>query len=247
MDYYAVLDLDRTATLSEIKTSFRNKLKQLHPDLNNKNFITSAINKSDNSELLHLIRAYTILSNPLKRKRYNKDSTHISDLIRRKRKIFDYEKFLMERQHIFAYRAKLFLYDLVYKTGEKAEQIYEKILKQKKKLLLKNELGKLDYFDSLYLLAENYQKKNTAQNMQMTFDLYLEIFQLEERYEYFKDYMLVVTENIFELLEKHIETGAMNIYSPSLERLLDRIAHWRFPRNVIRKAKSLKKIAKRCK
>ena len=63
-DYYEVLGLARTATQDEIKQAFRKLALQFHPDHNE---------EADAEEKMKEINeAYSVLSNPDKRARYDK-------------------------------------------------------------------------------------------------------------------------------------------------------------------------------
>ena len=247
IDYYSILDIDISSDISEIKASFRNKLKLLHPDLQGdiqNSFIKSTIDYSTNNELLQLIQAYTVLSNPIKRKRYDKHILKVPLYVQRNKKKFNYEVFLNERQHIFSYRTKLFLYDLVYKSGDKAIVIYENILFEKKKLLLKSELGRFDYIDCLALVIEYYQERFTQGDTDKCIVLYREIFHLEQQIHYFKDYMDVLAEQIQDLLERYILTYPKESIQQkdTLKDLLGYMINWDFSLPIIKRTRELQKL-----
>lgn len=61
-DYYKVLEVSPTATLGEIKRSYRRLARQYHPDLNQ---------KALDSHIKLLNEAYEILRDPLKRAAYD--------------------------------------------------------------------------------------------------------------------------------------------------------------------------------
>ncbi|MCP4760910.1 MAG: J domain-containing protein, partial [archaeon] len=63
-DYYKVLDVNKTATLKEIKYAYIKLAKKYHPDRNH--------NINEAEKIFKAIeRAYSILSNPKERKKYD--------------------------------------------------------------------------------------------------------------------------------------------------------------------------------
>lgn len=62
MNHYEILEVSKTASLSEIKSSFRRKVKKVHPDLNP---------GVDDQEFLRLNEAYEVLSDPTTRSLYD--------------------------------------------------------------------------------------------------------------------------------------------------------------------------------
>lgn len=62
-DYYAILGIEKTATESEIKLAFRNKAKQLHPDINKE--------IASKTSFQELNEAYSVLSDPESRRKYD--------------------------------------------------------------------------------------------------------------------------------------------------------------------------------
>lgn len=63
-DYYEVLEVERTATIEEIKKAYRKKALQYHPDKN-------PDNKEAEEKFKEAAEAYEVLSNPDKRQRYD--------------------------------------------------------------------------------------------------------------------------------------------------------------------------------
>src|SRR5579864_9541355 len=63
-DYYSVLGVPRTASDKEIKQAYRKLARQYHPDVNPND-------KNAESRFREINEAYTVLSDPEKRKRYD--------------------------------------------------------------------------------------------------------------------------------------------------------------------------------
>ena len=64
VDYYQILDVNPSATLNEIKQSFRTLALKYHPD-KNKN------SESSKEKFMQIIEAYEVLSDQYARKRYD--------------------------------------------------------------------------------------------------------------------------------------------------------------------------------
>jgi curved DNA-binding protein len=68
-DYYAILNVERKATLSTIKQAYRQLARRLHPDVNP--------NDEAAAEHFKLINeAYEVLSNPTQRRQYDRYGPH---------------------------------------------------------------------------------------------------------------------------------------------------------------------------
>ncbi|MBD2106193.1 DnaJ domain-containing protein [Nodosilinea sp. FACHB-13] len=68
-DYYAVLKVNRQASLLAIKQAYRKLARQLHPDLNPNNAAAAEQFKALNE-------AYEVLSDPAKRHQYDRYGVH---------------------------------------------------------------------------------------------------------------------------------------------------------------------------
>lgn len=73
MDPYSILDLDQTASTREIKKSFRDKARKLHPDAN------PGQSKEDADRFKDLVAAYEVLTDPDKRAAYDRGEYNIDN------------------------------------------------------------------------------------------------------------------------------------------------------------------------
>lgn len=71
-DYYKILEVSKTATDKEIKTAFRKLVRKYHPDLN-------PDNKEAEAKFKEVNEANEVLSDPEKRKKYDKYSQYGED------------------------------------------------------------------------------------------------------------------------------------------------------------------------
>jgi len=62
-NYYCLLEIDRRATLNDIKTAYRKLALEFHPDVN--------LDKDSEEKFKAIGEAYAVLSDPYKRKMYD--------------------------------------------------------------------------------------------------------------------------------------------------------------------------------
>ena len=65
IDYYKILEIDKSATVDDIKKAYRKMARKYHPDLNPNDAVAVAKFKENNE-------ANEVLSNPENRKKYDK-------------------------------------------------------------------------------------------------------------------------------------------------------------------------------
>lgn len=217
--------------------------------------------------VLDIISASRILLDPEQRKAYDElrdggvsyqsfrfDRTHeYIDVpnpyfaARRAKRVFDYEKFLHERQHLFSYRAKFFLYDLLQKNGDQALRIYTEMERANELAALQKFLGRRDFFDCVFLLAEHC-KDAAADNERYApraLGLYLEIGRLERIKPYFKDYMEEVADHILFLLGRY-RNAICEEYAPSaLQNAFDFMMQWNIPEKTKKELRARRVMAVR--
>ena len=256
-NYYSLLEVEPTASTDEIKKAFRKKLKQFHPDaalasqedqlhmLDDTTFAHTGYNTSPLSSenvIVDIITASRVLLNPQKRRLYDASlhpqySTIPNQYYNTKKspRVFNYEKFLEKRQHIFAYKAKLFLYDIMRQQGERAAKIYNELEQSRTLLLLQKHVGWYNFFDSVFLIAEYYHM-NITHNISYSTEavrLYMEVGRLEKIQSYFKDYIDEVADRILWILTRYPECFT----TITRKTIVTEMQTWNISRAVRRKVK----------
>lgn len=88
-DYYKILNVNRNSTQEEIKKSYRELALKFHPDRN-------PDDKSSEEKFKEISEAYEILSNDLKRAKYNEKIT-FSKFTFNQRNVYDFDSFTKEQ------------------------------------------------------------------------------------------------------------------------------------------------------
>jgi len=174
IDYYEVLGVEPCCSTQELKKSFRKKAKELHPDLGNNN------SSSDDAAMKLLIKAYTVLSNPEKRREYDREISFL-----RNKKEFNYQSFLKERTHDPLSQSKLVFYDLLHDYEDEAIHIYEQMTSVDK-WFLETHMEREDFMDCAFLLAEEYERRNKYIE---AYNLLTKIVEYETQRPYFRHFM----------------------------------------------------------
>ena len=140
VDYYEVLGIKENASLAEIKKSFREKAKKIHPD-------TEAGKEGSDEEIKRLLAAYSILSNPTKRREYEQTRR------KRIRDKFDYRDFLKQQKADLISQSKLIFHDLLHNHEEEALFLFEELVLNLD-FALEDYMDREDFMDCAFLLAE---------------------------------------------------------------------------------------------
>ncbi len=201
-NYYKVLQVNRFASPSEVRASFRRLAKIHHPDL-----------RRDEREEAHarmrvIIEAYRILIDSRKRAIY--------DLRFRGRLERDGNGGLRERLEKKAHdpyaRAHLVLYDLVNSRPAAALDNYERLAKGNgngggggaDRLL--SLLGYADCLDCLFLLAEAYQNRS---RFRASLEHYETALREDLKWNYFRDFRKEILARIRNLYVRHLARDAV--------------------------------------
>jgi len=180
-NHYELLGINQSASPAEIKKAFREKAKQLHPD----------IAGSERAEAMRkLISAYEVLSNHDRRFEYDKAYSRFI-----KKCGFDYRKWLSEQEDPSC-QAKLIFFELLHLEEERAIEIWRK--NGGLDFQMEKHIDREDWMDCSFILAEELDKRGCSLE---AFKLLAAILAEERRKPYFKLFTVEI-ENFIKLLVK---------------------------------------------
>ena len=165
-NYYELLGTASNASAAEIKKAFREKAKQLHPDI---------AGSAQAEAMRKLIGAYEILSNAERRFEYDKAYSRFINKCG-----FDYRIWLNEQDDPSC-QAKLIFYELLRLEEEKAIAVWRK--NGGLAFRMEKYMDREDWLDCQYILAEELDKRGFSFE---AFKLLAAILGEERRRPYFK-------------------------------------------------------------
>lgn len=176
-DYYQVLGADPKDSQERIKRCFRQRAKELHPDL-------TALDHDQAAERMRrLLDAYGVLGDRDRRSEY--------DRLRPRRRRFDYRSFLRSRADPVSL-AKLVLYDLMRSRDREALATFGQL-----ELRIGSDLASLldydDFMDCAYLLAEALERDGRYDK---ACEYYLRVYHAEAARPYFRHFIAEVVERM---------------------------------------------------
>lgn len=177
---YEILGISPDATQKDIKDAYRRQVKAVHPDLNSGD-------PSGVERMKDLVRAYEVLGDEDRRTEY--DRTYGSLFFESD---FDYAEFLRSRGDDRESQAKLVFYDLLHDNPDEALQIFDSLVAAGD-FELSRYLGREDFMDCAFLLAEEYESR---QDFRRAFDLLAAIVRFERQKPYFRHFMVEVHERL---------------------------------------------------
>ena len=183
-DYYNVLGVPYEAGSREVKSAFRRRAKQQHPDLRRDTGSRAAGARAADAAMRLLLEAYRVLSDPEKRRAYDRS-------IRRKAAEeggFDYRSFLKARQHDPESQAKLVVFDLLHSFEDEALEVYEKS-RHFDDFRLERYLDRGEAMDAEFCIAEEYEKR---ERWLKAYNLYKRIIAMEHDRPWFRYFFDVV-------------------------------------------------------
>lgn len=184
--FYQILQVPRDADALRIKKAFRARVKELHPDVNAREGSNSG------EEDIHLLlEAYEVLSDPVRRQEYDR-SLGPGGV---KSGGFNYREWLQARPDAES-QSKLIFYDLLRQRESDALELYGKMT-EKRAFSLEKSLGKEDFMDCAFLLAEQFEARG---DYSQALFLYLRICELEEKRAYFRHFFGEVEDRLRNLV-----------------------------------------------
>jgi len=169
-NYYSLLGIDKNATPQEIKKAFREKAKQLHPDI---------AGKAGETAMRRLLAAYQALSSPNSRFAYDRVSNRFS-------RSFDYPSFLKNRKTDPVSQAKLVFFLLLNPHYEQFDPLEVWTENGGLGFAMEKYLDREDWMDCAFLLAEELDRQERQQE---AFSLLVRIAREEKLRPYFKHFM----------------------------------------------------------
>jgi curved DNA-binding protein CbpA len=181
-NHYDLLGIKQDASASQIKKAFRQKAKQLHPDI---------AGSSKSEAMRKLLSAYEVLSSPERRFEYDKAYSRFIKKIG-----FDYRTWLSGRNDPES-QAKLIFFELLQLEEECAIEAWRK--NGGLDFRMKKHMDREDWMDCLYILAEELDRREFSFE---AFKLLAEILAEEYRRPYFRLFTPEI-EKYFSDLVKH--------------------------------------------
>lgn len=193
-DYYSILSVKPDSNIKQIRKSFRQKAKKLHPD-------TAGDSSETKKDFLLLLEAYEVLVNVQTRDEY--DTIYRYYLQQDK---FDYRKFLLSHQDDTNYQVRLLCYDLLNNNEHEAVSLYDKLVNESGFDLL-SYLDREDFMDYAYIIAEEYMQEHCYIK---AFKVLKELVRLEAETPYFKHFFPEVVMRLREIGAAKISGDSSN-------------------------------------
>jgi len=202
-NYYEILTVGQNASTQEIKKAFRERAKQLHPDV---------VGEAGAEEMRKLLAAYETLSDRDRRFEYDRAYNRFIGKYR-----FNYRSFLMEQSDDPKSQATLVFFELLHLEEETALAIWQK--QGGLNFPMERYLDREDWMDCSYILAEELAKR---QRFYEAFVLLVKLVREEKRQPYFKHFAVEVETFLKELVRLRLRSAVDGeTYVECLEALLD--------------------------
>lgn len=208
--HYRVLGVAPEASPEEIRNAYRKQVKEVHPDLNNGD-------PTSLERMKAVVKAWEVLRDPELRSEYDRVHGIGEDLG------FDYAEFLRSRRNDRESQAKLVFYDLLHDNPEEALQIYEALV-ETGDFELSRYLGREDFMDCAFLLAEEYESRS---EFDRAFGLLSAIVRFERQKPYFRHFMAEVYERLRTIVCIKMP---ISVHPDAVLECLHQMIEWDLPR-----------------
>jgi curved DNA-binding protein CbpA len=200
---YELLKVSKDASPEEIKKAFRERAKQLHPDIAGEKGVEA---------MRKLLQAYKTLSDRNRRFEYDRAYDRFSNEYR-----FDYRSFLKENKDDPKSQAKLIFFELLHAEEEAALTIWQE--QGGLDFPMEKYLDREDWMDVSFILAEELDKRSRCYE---AFVILVKLIREERRLPYFKHFSEEVESLLKELVRLRLrEAVTAEIYMDCMEILLD--------------------------
>jgi curved DNA-binding protein CbpA len=201
-NYYEILAVGQNASTAQVKKAFRERAKQLHPDVSG---------EAGAEQMRKLLAAYQILSNWDRRCEYDRAYNRFVGKDR-----FDYRSFLMEQDDPSS-RAKLIFFELLHLEEDRALAIWQS--NGGLDFPMEKYMDREDWMDCCFILAEELSKRGKFYE---AFVLLVSIMREERRLPYFRHFAREVELFLKELVRLHLRQAISGeAYIECLQALLD--------------------------
>jgi hypothetical protein len=186
-NYYSLLAVKQNASTQEIKRAFREKAKQLHPDI---------AGKTAEEAMRKLLTAYEVLSDRDRRHEYDRAYGRFI-----KKVDFDYRSWLREQADDPASQAKLVFFELLHLEEDAAISVWDR--NGGLDFAMERLLDREDWMDCVYILAEELDKRERCYE---AFTLLTALVREERQRPYFKHFMDDIEGYLRELVRLRLKS-----------------------------------------
>jgi curved DNA-binding protein CbpA len=187
-NYYDWLGVKFEASTDEIKKAFREKAKQVHPDI---------AGSPAGEAMRRLLTAYQTLSSPERRYEYNRAYSRFIN-----KGGFNYRTWLRQRADDPASQAKLVFFEFLHMEEDEAIAIWRR--NGGLNFEMDKYLGREDWMDCSFLLAEELDRRGCALE---AFTIYVILIREERRLPYFRHFAVEVTSRLKELARSRLKNS----------------------------------------